>query len=138
MYISMILLSAVEIPGIALTTLAVDRFSRRTVMMTTMSIGGIACLTASQLPNGFAHTKMMLAIFGKLNISGSFSLIFVYTTEIFPTVLRLSGLGLCSVFARIGGISAPYLLRLVSVLFLVNVTRIALFLIFQNILFVRF
>src|SRR5699024_6106409 len=84
------------------------------VLIIVMLAGGLACTVASLLPPSYSQLKMWLAILGKCNISGSFALIYVYAVEIFPTVLRISGLGLCSVFARIGGMSAPYLLQLVS------------------------
>lgn len=111
-YYSLKMMCIVELPGIVLTTYAVEKMSRKRVLMSVMLIGGIACTISSLLPETYGGLKLALAIFGKMNISGSFSLIFVYTVEIFPTVLRISGLGLCSVFARIGGMVAPYVLQL--------------------------
>lgn len=109
----MTLLSLVELPGIILTAAFVEKFNRKSILIAVMLIGGAACTVAALLPHDYSQLKMWLAILGKCNISGSFALIYVYTVEIFPTVLRISGLGLCSVFARIGGMTAPYLLQLV-------------------------
>ena len=50
---------------------------------------------------------------GKLGIAGSFGTIWVFSSELFPTVLRNSGMGASSLFARIGGIIAPYIANLV-------------------------
>lgn len=110
----MTLLSLVELPGIILTAAFVEKYNRKSILIAAMLIGGVACTIASLLPAVYVQFKMWLAILGKCAISGSFALIYVYSVEIFPTVLRISGLGLCSVFARIGGMTAPYLLQLVS------------------------
>lgn len=111
-FYSMTLLSLVEIPGIVLTAAFVEKFNRKSILVAVMLIGGVACTIAALLSPDYAQLKMWLAVLGKCTISGSFALIYVYTVEIFPTVLRISGLGLCSMFARIGGMTAPYLLQL--------------------------
>lgn len=58
--------------------------------------------------------RLALAMCGKLGIAASFATTYPFTAEIFPTVIRNQGLGMCSMFARIGGFCAPYILVLVS------------------------
>ncbi|MEQ2268322.1 hypothetical protein XENORESO_019935 [Xenotaenia resolanae] len=48
-----------------------------------------------------------LAMVGKFGITASFAVIYVYTAEIFPTVVRQTGIGVSSMFARMGGVLAP-------------------------------
>ncbi|NWX84540.1 S22AD protein, partial [Nothoprocta ornata] len=55
----------------------------------------------------------VLAIIGKFATSASFSTSYVYTAELFPTVVRQTGVGLCSMSARVAGIIAP-LIRLLG------------------------
>ena len=86
-----------------------DRFGRRKTLVGFMLLGGISCSLIPVLP------KNAMALIGKLAISASFSIIYIQSTELFPTVLRNSGLGLCSCFARIGGIVAPFISLAVSV-----------------------
>ncbi|NXW86420.1 S22AD protein, partial [Alopecoenas beccarii] len=52
----------------------------------------------------------VLAIIGKFTATASFSTSYVYTAELFPTV---TGVGLCSMSARVAGIVAP-LIRLLG------------------------
>ncbi len=48
-----------------------------------------------------------LPFLGKFGASGAFSIVYLYTAEIFPTAIRGTATGLCSMMARIGGIAAP-------------------------------
>ena len=54
------------------------------------------------------------AMIGKFCISASFAIVYVYSAEVFPTVLRTTGVGSSSMCARIGSIVAPYVGTYVS------------------------
>ena len=51
---------------------------------------------------------------GKFCISASFAIIYVFSAELFPTVVRNVGVGSGSFWARVGGVVAPYIGELVS------------------------
>ena len=55
-----------------------------------------------------------LAMVGKFGISMSFGIMYVFTSELYPTMVRNVGVGTGSLFARVGGICAPYIGELVS------------------------
>lgn len=112
-YTTFFWLSFIEIPGILITTIAMNYFGRKPVLQTLLLIGGFSCILPTFIPNEYSWINTWLAIIGKSNISGSFSLIYIYSVEIFPTVLRSTGLGMCSMFSRFGGILAPHLVTLV-------------------------
>ncbi len=76
-------------------------------------MGGISCISPIFLPESYRWLITVLAVFGRSYISAAYSLIYVYSVEIFPTVLRSSGLGMCSMCSRVGGILAPQLIELV-------------------------
>ena len=48
-----------------------------------------------------------LSLLGKMAISSSFAIVFVYAAEIFPTPVRNVGVGGASSTGRIGAIIAP-------------------------------
>jgi len=54
-----------------------------------------------------------LAMTGKCFVSAAFFIVYIYTAELFPTVLRASVLGVASVSGRIGAISSAYIAELV-------------------------
>ncbi|NXP25655.1 S22AD protein, partial [Scytalopus superciliaris] len=54
----------------------------------------------------------VLAIIGKFTATAAFSTSYIYAAELFPTVVRQTGMGLCSTMARVAGILAPLILPL--------------------------
>ena len=50
---------------------------------------------------------MLPSLLGKFGAAASFSIVYLYTAELYPTVVRSTAIGLCSMMARIGGILAP-------------------------------
>ncbi|KAJ8303935.1 LOW QUALITY PROTEIN: hypothetical protein KUTeg_017518 [Tegillarca granosa] len=66
-------------------------------------------LIDSDNENGVARTMSSVFTFiGKFGITASFSTIFLYTPELYPTNLRNSGIGIASAASRVGGMAAPY------------------------------
>ena len=53
--------------------------------------------------------RITLVMIGKLGIASTVLTMYPFSAEIFPTVLRNSGLGLCSMAARTGGLIAPFI-----------------------------
>ncbi len=45
---------------------------------------------------------------GKVAISASFTVIYLHSSEIFPTSIRNTGMGLMAITSRMGGIASPY------------------------------
>ena len=58
--------------------------------------------------------SITLAMIGKMGITGSYNIIYVFTAEMYPTVVRNVAVGSSSMIARIGGALAPYINMLVS------------------------
>ncbi len=44
---------------------------------------------------------------GKFGAAAGFAVIFLYTSELYPTEIRSTAVGICSTLARVGGIAAP-------------------------------
>ena len=55
-----------------------------------------------------------LALIGKCCITGAFDTIYVWSAEIYPTVVRNSGMGSSSAVARVGSMLAPYIAKSVG------------------------
>ncbi|XP_077596563.1 solute carrier family 22 member 6 isoform X1 [Stigmatopora nigra] len=56
--------------------------------------------------------RTTLACLGKAFTSASFTTVYLYTGELYPTVIRQTGMGLASTMARVGSMAAPAVLIL--------------------------
>ncbi|RUS90445.1 hypothetical protein EGW08_001786 [Elysia chlorotica] len=85
---------------------------RKPVFCTCVLLGGLACLATAVpivLETNIAWINTVLSNMGKFFITCSFALVWIYTPELIPTTVRQSGLGICSMTGRIGGIISPYI-----------------------------
>ena len=53
---------------------------------------------------------MSLALLGKFGIASGWMILVVWMSELYPTEVRLQGIGFVNSFATVGGIVAPYIL----------------------------
>uniref|UniRef100_A0A3P8V710 Si:dkey-166k12.1 n=1 Tax=Cynoglossus semilaevis TaxID=244447 RepID=A0A3P8V710_CYNSE len=106
LYLTQFIFGLVEIPARSLVLLSLP-FSRRLTQSGFLAVGGLACLLMLTIPANHPNVYAGLAMVGKFGITASFTAIYVYTAEIFPTVLRQTGIGVSSMFARVGGVLAP-------------------------------
>ena len=55
-----------------------------------------------------------MALVGRFGVAVSIAILLAYASEIFPTVIRNTGVGAAAMFSNLGGIVAPQISRLVS------------------------
>jgi len=72
----------------------------------------ILCVHGYFLVYGVA--VVVVAMVGKFAIAVIFGFDYFWCSEMFPSTLRTSLVGVCSLFARIGSIAAPVIVDLVS------------------------
>ncbi|XP_035458981.1 organic cation transporter protein isoform X3 [Spodoptera frugiperda] len=109
-YINYMMTAFVEIPGSLLCYMTLDRFGRKSSIMTSFFICGISLLVLPVVKNHCvisATLVLALNLVGKMMISLIFSGIYIYTVELFPTNARHRLLGICSMTGRIGSMCAP-------------------------------
>jgi len=109
LHINIIVSAIFEIFANLLTIVAFIFIGRRISVFVSMLIGGVTLLITPMVSATIAKT--VLAQIGRFAITGSFSMVFVYAVEIYPTAVRNVGLGSSSTWARVGGVIAPYIGR---------------------------
>lgn len=105
-YFIIFLMGVVELPSYVIITFFLDRVGHRALISTMMLLGGVACVVIVIIPHGTTVTTGVVMV-GKLFISGSFSITYKYSAELFPTVVRSSGVGLGSMCASVSGALTP-------------------------------
>ena len=63
--------------------------------------------------SGLQWVTVILALLGKAGVTAAYAVIYVWTAELFPTVIRNVGVGASSFCANVGGVIAPYIADLV-------------------------
>ncbi|XP_001608167.1 organic cation transporter-like protein [Nasonia vitripennis] len=110
-YIKFIVVVAIEIPSNILVLPLLNRVGRKATLCGTFILTGVFLLAIEFVPDadhGFLPILALLFyVCAKACITMAFSTSYVYTTELFPTTLRHSLLGICSMTGRLGSILAP-------------------------------
>lgn len=111
-YLTQMIFGLVEMPARTITLFTLNR-SRRISQLAFLAVGGLACLLTIFIPDDLSVVRTVLAMVGKFGITASLSIVYIYSAEVFPTVIRQNGIGMGSMCARAGGVIAPviYLLR---------------------------
>ncbi|KAL1254296.1 hypothetical protein QQF64_016525 [Cirrhinus molitorella] len=114
-YLTQMIFGLVEMPARTITLFTLNR-SRRISQLAFLAVGGLACLLTIFIPDDLSVVRTVLAMVGKFGITASLSIVYIYSAEVFPTVIRQNGIGMGSMCARAGGVIAPiiYLLRNIS------------------------
>ncbi|KAK5645913.1 hypothetical protein RI129_004377 [Pyrocoelia pectoralis] len=112
-FLVLFLAGCVELPGYVITVLLMDRTGRRSLVSFFMISGGICCIIAAYLFQGSAASTTVVMI-GKFMIGSSFAIVYNYSAELFPTVIRNTALGLGAMSARLSGTATPLIALLDS------------------------
>ncbi|KAI0213623.1 Organic cation transporter protein [Lamellibrachia satsuma] len=111
-YWNLFIAGVMEISALAICVFALERVGRRWPIAICMIVGGLACLAFVPLPQEMDIARTILSMIGRFCISGSFGIVYVFSAELFPTVLRNTGIGTGSMHARVGGLIAPFVTEL--------------------------
>ncbi|XP_075994141.1 solute carrier family 22 member 13-like [Genypterus blacodes] len=113
-YLTQFLFSIVEVPADLVSLFVIQHFGRRRGQAWFLLCGGAACLAIIAIPDDLPVVTTVIAVLGKFAAGGAFSIAYIYTPELYPTVVRQNGLGLNSMCCRVAGILSP-LLRILEV-----------------------
>ncbi|XP_014473977.1 PREDICTED: organic cation transporter protein-like isoform X2 [Dinoponera quadriceps] len=111
-FINFAVSGAIQVPGNFVAWWAMNKLGRRATLICSNSIAGAACLFLIIASNDIAWVRLMLACFGIVGMSVSFTTVYLFSGELFPTVVRNIGVGTSSMCARLGSIVAPFVVSL--------------------------
>uniref|UniRef100_A0A4X2L2I2 Solute carrier family 22 member 13 n=1 Tax=Vombatus ursinus TaxID=29139 RepID=A0A4X2L2I2_VOMUR len=106
-YLTQLIFGAVEVPSRLASIFISQKFGRRKSLMGMLITGGLMCLIIIFIPSNYPTITTVLAVVGKFTTAAAFTISYVYSAELFPTVIRQTGMGLVAIFSRIAGILTP-------------------------------
>ncbi|KAM9075118.1 LOW QUALITY PROTEIN: solute carrier family 22 member 13 [Megaptera novaeangliae] len=89
-----------------------ERLGLKWSQLGTLVLGGVMCITIIFVPADVPVVGTVMALVGKVVTAAGFTISYVYSAELFPTVIRQTGMGLVGIFSRIGGILTPLVILL--------------------------
>lgn len=111
-YVNCFLLAAVEVPAYVLAWLLLQYLPRRYSISAALFLGGSVLLFMQLVPSELFYLSTALVMVGKFGITSAYSMVYVYTAELYPTVVRNMGVGVSSTASRLGSILSPYFVYL--------------------------
>ncbi|XP_072368598.1 organic cation/carnitine transporter 2-like isoform X2 [Scyliorhinus torazame] len=111
-YLNCFFSAAVEVPAYVATWLFLQKFSRRFSLSGSLLLGGVVLFFIQLIPSNLLAISTILVLIGKLGTTTAFCMVYVYTAELYPTVVRNMGVGVSSMASRLGSIISPYIFYL--------------------------
>ncbi|KAH7424998.1 hypothetical protein KP509_11G036300 [Ceratopteris richardii] len=126
--VSVLLNAIAEVPGYAITACFLNRVGRRITVICSLLLTACSTLVGAivsyqlaahptdadqhhHTPHSVAHLRASIQLtcnlVGLFAIAGTYNLLFLYTSELFPTVVRNAALGLANQAGAVGSIIAP-------------------------------
>uniref|UniRef100_A0A8C0FYM9 Solute carrier family 22 member 8 n=1 Tax=Chelonoidis abingdonii TaxID=106734 RepID=A0A8C0FYM9_CHEAB len=105
-YLIQLIFGAVDFPAKVVVTISMSYIGRRISLSAFLLLAGLVIIANIFVPRG-GFVRTSLAVIGKGCLSAAFNCVFLFTTELYPTPIRQTGLGFGSTMARVGGIVAP-------------------------------
>uniref|UniRef100_A0ACD6AQ99 Uncharacterized protein n=1 Tax=Avena sativa TaxID=4498 RepID=A0ACD6AQ99_AVESA len=112
LYVSVVANAMAEMPAFLLTALLIDRFGRKPLSIATMLLSGVFCTIAGSLIVSSGVLRTACGVVGIFGMAATSNLLFVYTSELFPTVVRNSAMGCIAQATQMGAILAPLVVLL--------------------------
>ncbi|XP_034745850.1 solute carrier family 22 member 7b.1 isoform X1 [Etheostoma cragini] len=114
-YLTQFIYGAIEFPAKAFVFFTLNKIGRRWSQTGTLIMTGLCIFCNMFVPRDNAIFQTTVGALGKMFAEASFTTVFLYTTELYPTVMRQNGLGYCSFMGRVGVSVSPLIMLLEEV-----------------------
>uniref|UniRef100_A0A672JV50 Solute carrier family 22 member 6 n=1 Tax=Sinocyclocheilus grahami TaxID=75366 RepID=A0A672JV50_SINGR len=114
MYLTQFVYGAIEIPSKLMVYYLLEKIGRRKTEAGAQLLAGISLMINIFIPKDQWVGRTVVAVLGKGFAGAAFCTIVLYSSELYPTVLRQNGMGYNSFLGRLGVSVAPLVLLLDS------------------------
>lgn len=108
-YLSFIFSTAVEIPAYIIYYYGNEKIGRRLMIFLSFIATGASCLAVGFIQKDSQTLRLCIFLVGKCCSTISYTIIYVFTTEMFPTCSRHAMFSVCAMMGRMGAMVAPQL-----------------------------
>ncbi|XP_067122694.1 organic cation transporter protein-like [Centruroides vittatus] len=108
-FLLFVLFASLQFCVFGVLNIVLPRFGRRRILMFGYFSAGITSILVSAVPNDLIWLRIVFVVLSRGCMSLAINIIYGFTSELYPTVVRNVGIGSCSTFARIGAIAAPFM-----------------------------
>ena len=115
MYLNFALASFVELPASLLAVYFQNKTGRQKTAMVAVFLAGALTLAVAFIPLSYSAIRTTFGMIGKMLISLSFQVIYVWAMELYPTKIKSEAMGFLQITSRIGAASAPWIAKGVKV-----------------------
>ncbi|XP_076585132.1 solute carrier family 22 member 7-like [Chaetodon auriga] len=112
LYLTQFTYAFIEVPAKVLVYFLLDKVGRRPTEVGALLMAAVCLAINIVIPNDMSVARTVVAIIGKGFSSASFTTLVLYSSELYPTVVRQNGMGYNSFMARLGVAMAPLILLL--------------------------
>lgn len=112
-YVNFIVVNAIDLPAVILSSVLMQWLGRKWSLFGCFMLSGIACVVTEFIPEDESLAILIVYLIGKFGATIAFAIIYVYSSEVFPTSLRHSTMNACYAVGTVGSILAPFTMLLV-------------------------
>ncbi|KAA0046973.1 organic cation/carnitine transporter 4-like [Cucumis melo var. makuwa] len=109
-YMNVAVNAVAEMPAFLITAVLLDVCGRKPLAIGTLWFSGVFCLAGSSMKGVgiWKVIRMGCGVLGIFGMAGTYNLLYIYTAELFPTVVRNAALGSATQASQMGAILAPF------------------------------
>ncbi|XP_043931329.1 solute carrier family 22 member 6-A-like [Protopterus annectens] len=106
-YLIQVIFGAIDFPAKCACVLFMNYIGRRSTLVGFLIVSGLMVLSNVFVPKDMTVLRTAFAVLGKGGLAGTFTCVYLFTIELYPTVVRQTGMGFTNIMARIGAMIAP-------------------------------
>ncbi|KAJ8361533.1 hypothetical protein SKAU_G00180580 [Synaphobranchus kaupii] len=111
-YLTQCVYATIEVPAKLVVYYLLDKIGRRRLVVGALLGAGLCLAINIFVPKDMSLFRSIVAILGKGCSAASFTTVTLFTSELYPTVVRQNGMGYSSCMARLGVSIAPLIILL--------------------------
>lgn len=113
-YVYILVMGLTEIPAYLIPTPILMVLGRRQACALIYTLSALCLLSILIIPAEKTLTIVIVALIGRFALSAVYSIVILYTSELFPTTTRNSAVGSSSAMSHVGSVASPYVADLLG------------------------